>query len=125
MASCPFCRAYESGSERVVAVERSAGALEDAFPCAPGHLLVTPVRHVARLADLTVAERQDLFALVGRLVCEGMAGADGITLGMNDGAAAGQTVPHAHVHLIPRTRGDVPDPRGGVRMLFPAGKYWT
>lgn len=51
---------------------------------------------------------------------------DGFNVGINDGAAAGQTVPHLHVHLIPRYRGDVPDPRGGVRWVLPAkAKYWT
>jgi diadenosine tetraphosphate (Ap4A) HIT family hydrolase len=51
---------------------------------------------------------------------------DGFNIGINDGAAAGQTVPHLHIHLIPRYKGDLPDPRGGVRWLFPEkADYWS
>jgi len=51
---------------------------------------------------------------------------DAFNLGLNDGAAAGQTVPHVHLHLIPRYRGDLPDPRGGVRWIIPErARYWN
>jgi diadenosine tetraphosphate (Ap4A) HIT family hydrolase len=82
---------------------------------------------VGSLFELSPAERDDLFAMVARaregLECE-MAPA-GYNVGVNDGAAAGQTVPHVHVHLIPRYDGDQEDPRGGIRLIFPErARYW-
>jgi diadenosine tetraphosphate (Ap4A) HIT family hydrolase len=50
---------------------------------------------------------------------------DGFNVGLNDGAAAGQTIPHVHVHIIPRWEGDVEDPRGGIRWVIPEkARYW-
>jgi diadenosine tetraphosphate (Ap4A) HIT family hydrolase len=73
-------------------------------------------------------ERAAVWALVAEvrgLLAEEF-GPDGFTIGLNDGPAAGQTVPHAHVHVIPRRSGDVPDPRGGVRWVVPhKAAYWT
>jgi diadenosine tetraphosphate (Ap4A) HIT family hydrolase len=102
-------------------------AVADAFPVAEGHLLVIPRRHVASLFDLREAEQAAVWGLVaqvrGWLVSE--LRPDGFTVGVNDGLAAGQTVLHAHVHVIPRRTGDVADPRGGVRWVLPAkAPYW-
>ena len=94
---------------------------------APGHTLLIPRRHVVSLFDVTVVEWVEL----GQLLVEASAALrsefqpDGFNIGVNDGAAAGQTVRHLHVHLIPRYRGDHPDPRGGVRWVLPEkAKYW-
>ena len=122
-AACPFCDAYEGGRD-VVSRQGTCGVIQDAFPCSPGHLLVTPVRHVQRLSQLTVQEWADLSSLVQRAL-QDLADHDGVTVAVNDGPAAGQTIPHVHMHLIPRTWGDVQDPRGGVRMIFPRGDYWS
>ena len=73
-------------------------------PLCPGHVLVVPKRCVAHLADMTAAERADLWRTVRRvqaLVC-GVHGADGCKLGVQDGRDAGQSVPHVHVHLLPQ-----------------------
>jgi diadenosine tetraphosphate (Ap4A) HIT family hydrolase len=91
-------------------------------------MLVVPKRHVASLFDLPDEEQVALWRLVAlirtRLVTE--LRPDGFTVGVNDGPAAGQTVPHAHVHVIPRRAGDVADPRGGVRWVIPAkAQYWV
>jgi diadenosine tetraphosphate (Ap4A) HIT family hydrolase len=103
-------------------------AILDGFPLAEGHTLVVPRRHVAGLFDLTDAERAAVWALVARvreLLATEMT-PDGFNIGLNDGPAAGQTVMHAHVHVIPRRTGDVPDPRGGVRWVLPArAAYWA
>jgi diadenosine tetraphosphate (Ap4A) HIT family hydrolase len=93
----------------------------------PGHTLIIPRRHVGSVFDLTHEELLDLHALVvkarERLLKD--LHPDAFNIGLNDGPAAGQTVPHAHIHLIPRKTGDVPDPRGGVRWIIPAkAKYW-
>ncbi len=103
-------------------------ALRDGYPVAPGHILVIPRRHVASVFDLRPEEWDDLWALVRRIRGEvpELRAADALNVGINDGPAAGQTVAHAHVHVIPRRHGDVPDPRGGVRWVLPASAdYWT
>lgn len=106
----------------------TAIALWDRHPLNPGHALIVPRRHVASWFEATAAERDEMLRLaddVRRLVAERHA-PDGFNLGINDGHAAGQTFPHLHLHLIPRYRGDVADPRGGVRWIIPdRAVYWN
>lgn len=102
--------------------------VRDAYPVSPGHTLVIPTRHIGSFFELDEAERAALLALLdrarGRLELEFKP--DGYNIGINDGAAAGQTVPHLHIHLIPRYTGDRPDPRGGVRWIIPEkASYWS
>ena len=102
-------------------------AFPDAFPVAAGHMLVVPKRHVASLFDLPDEDQAAIWRLVaqvrGKLASDLQP--DGFNVGVNDGPAAGQTVLHAHVHVIPRRAGDVADPRGGVRWVIPAkAQYW-
>lgn len=116
---CPFCH---PDPQRLRREHPLALALRDAFPASPGHTLFVPRRHVVRLSDTTPEERVALFALLDEVRAELLASAnppDGFNIGVNEGEAAGQTVPHLHVHLIPRYGGDVPDPTGGVRALIP------
>ncbi len=114
---CPFCRI---DPERVVAQNDVAFAIRDNFPVHPGHTLVIPQRHVASWFDATEAERLGVMELVDKVKLE-LDGTDprpdGYNVGVNVGEAAGQTVMHLHVHLIPRFVGDVEDPRGGVRWV--------
>jgi diadenosine tetraphosphate (Ap4A) HIT family hydrolase len=109
-------------------VSEHAIAFPDAFPVTQGHTLVVPRVHVESVFDLPQAVQTDLWILVARVRSQlaGDADVDGFTVGTNDGVAAGQTVPHAHIHVIPRRRGDVPDPRGGVRWVIPdRAAYWS
>lgn len=103
-------------------------ALWDSYPLNPGHVLLVPRRHVASWFEASIAERDEILRLADearRIVLERHS-PDGFNLGINDGAAAGQTVPHLHLHLIPRYRGDMPDPRGGVRWIIPdRAAYWN
>jgi superfamily II DNA or RNA helicase/HKD family nuclease/diadenosine tetraphosphate (Ap4A) HIT family hydrolase len=104
-----------------------AFALWDGFPVTPGHALIVPHRHVATWFDASDAERAELFGAI-EAVCAQITAAhgpvDGFNFGVNVGAAAGQTVPHLHLHVIPRRAGDMPDPRGGVRHVIPGkGNY--
>ena len=82
---------------------------------------------LTRLSDLPVDVMEDVWRLVSdvRGALESEVRPDGFNVGVNDGEAAGQTVPHAHVHVIPRFSGDVPDPRGGLRWVLPdRAQYW-
>lgn len=98
-----------------------AAALEDIFPAVPGHCLVIPRRHIVTLDEATPEEAGALFALIREVKgwVRQRRPADGFTIGVNDGTAAGQTVMHLHFHVIPRVWGDVPDPRGGLRKVLP------
>jgi diadenosine tetraphosphate (Ap4A) HIT family hydrolase len=122
---CPFCTLPES---RIVAENAHGLVIRDAYPVSPGHTLVIPKRHMGSFFELTPAERSDLLALLdqAREELQVSLHPDGFNIGINDGAAAGQTVPHLHIHLIPRFRGDHEDPRGGIRWVIPAkARYWS
>lgn len=121
---CPFCA---TARERVLAESELACAIWDGFPLNPGHVLIVPRRHVASWFDATPEERVEILRLAdeARRIVTRRHSPDGFNLGINDGLAAGQTVAHLHLHLIPRYAGDVPDPRGGVRWIIPArAAYW-
>ena len=123
--ACPFC---DASSDRALAANDHALAISDGYPVADGHTLVVPRRHVQSLFDLSPEERAAVWALAdevrGRLLDRFRP--DGFNVGLNDGLAAGQTVDHAHVHVIPRFEGDVPDPKGGVRWVIPVkADYWS
>jgi len=116
---CPFCDRLSTGN--LTAQSEAAAAFPDAFPVSQGHTLVVPRRHVASIYTLDAAEQADLWHLVVQ-IREQLARdlrPNGFNIGVNDGASAGQTIEHAHVHVIPRWKGDVPDPRGGIRWVLP------
>lgn len=122
--SCPFCT---PDSATILCGNELAVAFPDSFPVTPGHSLIVPKRHVSSLFEATGEEIAAMFDLVTdvrqRLLTEHAP--DGFNIGINDGAAAGQTVMHLHIHLIPRYAGDTEDPRGGVRWIMPVkAPYW-
>jgi ATP adenylyltransferase len=122
---CAFCAL--DGSERVFFEDNLIRALWDGFPVSPGHALVVPRRHVANWFDASLEEQAALMRGldVARARILERYQPDGFNIGINVGEAAGQTVFHLHLHLIPRYKGDVPDPRGGVRCVIPArARYW-
>lgn len=109
-----------------IAANRSAFAVWDAYPVSPGHALVVSRRQISDWWEATADERADLMTLVDevRAAIEEQHQPDGFNVGFNAGTAAGQTVDHLHLHVIPRYRGDVADPRGGIRLAIPArGNY--
>jgi diadenosine tetraphosphate (Ap4A) HIT family hydrolase len=124
MGSSPF---LDRPPAEWLASNNLAFAISDAFPVSPGHTLVVPRRVIANWFEATREEREALFDLVDKVRKQLDAGAtppQGYNIGVNVGEAAGQTVPHLHVHVIPRYRGDVEDPRGGVRHVIPGrGNY--
>ena len=124
MNLCPFC---DFDRNRILVETEIGVALWDAYPVTQGHTLVVPRYHVASIYQLGPPDQAALWVLVGQIremLLQEFA-ADGINIGVNDGRAAGQTVEHAHIHVIPRRNGDVPDPRGGVRNIIPGeARYW-
>jgi diadenosine tetraphosphate (Ap4A) HIT family hydrolase len=121
---CPFCAIT---ADRILRQGEHAVVIRDGFPVSPGHTLVIPRRHVASFFDVAEAERAGMMSLLAaaRDDLEREFHPAGYNVGINDGAAAGQTVPHLHIHLIPRYAGDRDDPRGGVRWVLPdKAAYW-
>ena len=123
--ACPFCTLP---ADRIVASNELAVVIRDGFPISPGHTLIIPKRHHGSFFEATADERNSMLALLdqARREIATELSPDGFNIGINDGAAAGQTVPHLHLHLIPRYEGDSRDPRGGVRWLMPEkADYWS
>lgn len=125
MNNCPFCaRITDPG---IIAGNDLAAAFYDGFPVSAGHTLIVPRRHVADFFDLNEQEQMAIWMLVApvRRILEKKHMIDGFNIGINIGEAGGQTIPHVHIHVIPRYVGDVPDPRGGIRYVIPEkAPYW-
>jgi ATP adenylyltransferase len=117
-ADCVFC----SVDRKAVAQNELALALPDNYPVTPRHTLIVPRRHAATYFDLHDPERRAINLLLDQVRKDVLAAdktVEGFNVGMNCGEVAGQTIMHCHVHLIPRRRGDVEQPRGGVRGVIP------
>jgi diadenosine tetraphosphate (Ap4A) HIT family hydrolase len=115
--TCIFCKPQRE----VLAQNALALGVLDTYPVSPGHALVIPRRHAVTIWDLRDDEYAACFDLVRevRRVLESRHKPDGFNVGVNCGVMAGQSVMHAHIHVIPRYQGDVPKPRGGVRNVIP------
>jgi diadenosine tetraphosphate (Ap4A) HIT family hydrolase len=115
--TCTFCR-----PGRTILAENASGiAVCDKHPVSPGHVLIIPKRHAVTVYDLTDQEYADCFQLARdvRPILQEKFNPDGFNIGANCGEAAGQSVWHAHIHVIPRYKGDSPNPKGGVRNVIP------
>jgi diadenosine tetraphosphate (Ap4A) HIT family hydrolase len=133
--SCPFCNPDNS---RVILANDHAMAFHDGFPVTPGHSLIVPKRHIFSFFEATREEQAAMFDLLAEMrqlllnppqppfnKVGSLSVPDGFNIGINDGTAAGQTVMHLHILLIPRYSGDTEDPRGGVRWIMPKNApYW-
>ena len=119
MNSCPFCTLPP---ERIVAEDGPCVAIRDLYPVSEGHTLIIPRRHVASFREMTPEEwaaTQRLARAVAEALEREDSSVQAYNIGINDGRQAGQTIPHAHIHVIPRRSGDVRRPRGGVRGVIP------
>lgn len=114
--ACIFCEIKDYILENNLAY-----GIFDKFPASKGHMLFIPKRHVSNFFDITKEEREAIFDLVdrGKELLDEKYNPDGYNIGVNIEECGGQTVFHVHVHLIPRYKGDVEDPRGGVRGAIP------
>ena len=130
MKECPFCKIWESNgshSFKVLVVGEYCVSVLDQYPVSEGHCLIIPRRHVSSIDDLNDVELKDLYTVLHQtkiLLIETYT-PDGFNIGINEGEAAGQTIPHLHIHLIPRYEGDVECPRGGVRGVIPSKRNYT
>jgi diadenosine tetraphosphate (Ap4A) HIT family hydrolase len=120
--TCPFCNLVRG---KLIETELSF-AIYDGYPVSEGHVLIVPKRHTANYFDLTNEEQTDCFSLLNKAkkIIQDKCNPDGFNVGINVNESAGQTVPHAHIHLIPRNNGDVEEPRGGVRGVIPSKRSY-
>jgi histidine triad (HIT) family protein len=118
-ASCPFCAIIaEDAPSTVIYEAETVVCILDAYPVSDGHALLLPREHIEHVGDLDGATLGP--ALIDAVeAVRRRSDADGVNVGLNLGAAAGQTIAHLHWHIIPRTAGDVTDPTGGVRGVIP------
>ena len=114
--NCPFC-----GNPDIVIENEWAFAHYDSYPVNIGHCLIITHRHVAEYFQATAEEKAAIWALVDEMkaIIDEKYNPDGYNVGVNVGETAGQSVPHLHIHMIPRYKGDMEDPRGGVRGVIP------
>ena len=123
-APCPFCKPYKFNP---IIEENNLLVVNDLYPISDGHLLIAPKRHVESFFLTTKEEKISLLAGIdqAKSLIEKDFKPDGYNIGINDGEAAGQTISHLHIHLIPRYEGDASDPRGGIRWVLPnKAPYW-
>ncbi len=125
MNDCPFCN-INNAKDDIVWESKHSIAILDRYPVSTGHTLVIPKRHVKSYFDLTQDEIVDLWSMVNNVkeALDYMYEPDGYNIGINIGEAAGQTIPHCHIHVIPRYSGDVEDPLGGVRSVIPEKRIY-
>lgn len=116
-SECPFCNVRAP-----ILANELAFVIFDKYPVTPGHALIVPRRHVASYFETTSEERVAMLDLLlaAKERSDRQLAPDGYNIGVNVGEAAGQTVGHVHMHLIPRFHGDVANPRGGVRGVIAA-----
>lgn len=120
---CLFCQPQS----KIIDRNEEVIAIPDKYPITEGHTLIVPVRHVQSFFDLYSNEVIACFALINKMkerLVKKDSSISGFNIGINDGIDAGQTIFHCHIHVIPRRKGDVANPRGGVRNIIPqSGNY--
>lgn len=119
-SNCPFCN--PEPNQELIAETAITFAIYDKFPVNKGHALIIPKRHCASYFDLNLKEQQVCWFMVNEVkkIIEDQFHPDGFNVGVNINGSAGQTIPHVHIHLIPRYINDCEDPTGGVRGVIPS-----
>jgi diadenosine tetraphosphate (Ap4A) HIT family hydrolase len=121
---CPFCKPFKHSP---LLESNFFLVIEDLYPISNGHLLIISRRHIESYFLTTSEEKMDLIKIIEKTkaLIDKKLNPDGYNIGINDGEAAGQTINHLHIHVIPRYKGDSEDPRGGIRWIFPdKAPYW-
>lgn len=121
---CLFCHPK---AEEIIEETETALLITDTYPVSPGHCIVIPKRHIATFFDSSEAENRDFHFLIkaARDYLDKKYQPDGYNIGSNNGLAAGQSVHHLHIHIIPRYTGDVENPKGGVRWVIPEKSQYS
>lgn len=121
---CPFC--YPESEREIILENTLCYCVYDKYPVSKGHALIITKRHCADYFELTPAEHTACWAMVNEIkqILDNKYHPDGFNIGINVNEAAGQTVPHVHIHLIPRYKGDIKDPEGGVRGVIPEKRMY-
>lgn len=119
MDDCIFCKNFDK--DKIVYEDSTWVAVYDSYPVSKGHVLLIPKRHCETYFDLNFIELESISVTIGivKRLLDKKFKPDGYNIGINCGEAAGQTVKHCHIHVIPRYNGDMEDPRGGVRGVIP------
>jgi ATP adenylyltransferase len=123
-AICKFCNIELSS---IKARNSLALSFDDRYPVVKGHSLIVPSRHIDSFFDLGSAEQKACFKLLEETkqqIIKEDPSVSGFNIGINDGIDAGQTILHCHIHLIPRRKGDIADPRGGIRHVIPGKGFY-
>lgn len=123
-SSCIFC---DLDKDRVILSNKLVLSFRDNFPVTPLHTLIIPKRHVKDYFELTQDEVIACYEIIKRLkqdLTKEDPSIEGFNIGINSGEVAGQTIFHCHIHLIPRRKGDVENPRGGVRHIIPGKGFY-
>lgn len=117
---CIFCEFQNS--DKVILSNDLCFAMYDGFAVSKGHILIIPKRHVATYFELTKEEMDRMFnlSLKAKKMLDELYHPDGYNVGFNCGEVAGQSIPHCHMHIIPRYKGDVASPKGGIRGVIPS-----
>ena len=121
--SCPFC----NNNDKKLFETKNAFVISDKYPVTKYHSLIIPKRHVESFFELTPEEYADCFVLIKtskKTLSELDKTISGFNIGVNDGTDAGQTITHCHIHLIPRRKGDVDNPLGGIRHIIPEKGFY-
>lgn len=121
---CPFC--LNNLTSEIILENNFSYAIYDKFPVSKGHILIIPKNHNSNYFDLSLEEQKECLILLNnaKKVIDKEFNPDGYNIGVNINKDAGQTIWHAHIHLIPRYNGDVVEPRGGVRGVIPFKKNY-
>lgn len=121
--NCPFCQIKKN---KIIKENELSIAVYDKYPVNKGHILIITKRHVRDYFDASKEEKRSLFNLMEkcRELLDDKFKPDGYNIGLNCGIAAGQTIMHLHLHLIPRYKGDIADPTGGIRGVIPKKRIY-
>jgi diadenosine tetraphosphate (Ap4A) HIT family hydrolase len=124
-SACPFCTIDQ---DRILFEDQFCFSVYDGYPVSEGHTLLISKRHICSFFDTTADEKAALLSALeqAKNTIEQTYSPDSYNIGINDGVPAGQTIPHLHIHVIPRYKNDVVDPRGGIRWVLPEkADYWS
>ena len=121
---CPFC--LNNLTSEIILENNFSYAIYDKFPVSKGHILIIPKHHNSNYFDLSLEEQKECLILLNnaKKILDKEFKPDGYNVGININKDAGQTIWHAHIHLIPRYSGDIEEPRGGVRGVIPFKKIY-